>query len=370
MKRREFLHCSAITVAAASLVSSGSASAAEETPKLQFNADGKFKIAQFTDTHYRLDKQNDCIEAVRLIEETLEAEKPQLAVYTGDIVVGGDTRKGWDDILAPCIDRKVPYAVMLGNHDHENTKIPRRDIAAYIAGKPFSLTQLCPQEIYGATNYVLEIYDKDKVANLIYCLDSNAYPPPPYKGAYDWFHDEQIAWYRKQSRTYTEQNGGTPIPALAFFHIPLNEFGEMIHHQAVLATGNMTEYAAGNIIQVRRDNRMKAETRLVGQRFEIECPGAVNSGMFYAMWSQKDVMGIFVGHDHVNDYIGLHQNIALGFGRWSGSKTTYGGKYMTHGSRLFELKRDGGRMFKTWIRQRGGGIFYTVQVPADLLAEK
>jgi hypothetical protein len=144
----------------------------------------------------------------------------------------------------------------------------------------------------------------------------------------------------------------------------------MIHHQAVLASDKTTEYDADNIIRTRRDSRTGLESRLIGQRFEAECPGAVNTGMFYTMWSQKDVMGILVGHDHVNDYIGLYQGIALAFGRWSGSKTTYGGEHMTHGARIVELSSDGGRSFATWIRQRGGKTFYSVQVPGDFTVKK
>ena len=357
MKRRDFLHSSA-AAAAASFVTFDSLSAAESKPKLQFAEGGKFKIAQFTDTHYDSNKKEDCIEAVRMIEETFDAEKPQCAVYTGDIVVAGNTQEGWNDILAPCIERKIPYAVVLGNHDNEHTRLSRREIIEYVSGLPFSVTQLGPENVFGASNYVLEIFDGDNIANLLYCLDSNAYPQPPFKGAYDWFHDDQIAWLKKRSEAYTKQSGN-PIPALAFFHIPLCEYGEMIHHQAVQILGNVT--------QTRKDNRTNMDTAIAGQRFEMECPGSVNSGMFYAMWLQKDVMGIFVGHDHVNDYVGLFQGIALGYGRWSGTKTTYGSKQMTHGARLIELSKDGGRSFKTWIRQRGGQILFDVQVPEDLV---
>ena len=258
---------------------------------------------------------------------------------------------------------------MLGNHDDENTTLSRREIVEYISGLPFSVTLPGPKDIFGVSNYVLEIYDGDKLANLLYCLDSNGYPLSRSQGTYDWFHDDQIAWFKQQSETYTKRSG-IPVPALAFFHIPLNEFGEMVHHQAVLAIEGMAEHVPGNIIRTKKDNRMNLETSIIGQRFEMECPGAVNSGMFYAMWRQKDVMGIFVGHEHVNDYIGLHQGVALAYGRWSGTRTSYGGRHMTHGSRLIELHRDGGRSFRTWIRQRGGTTFFDVQVPEDLIVKK
>lgn len=337
---------------------------------LQFTDSGKFKIVQFTDAHYRTDKKEDCIETIRLIEEILDAEHPQLAIYTGDIVVAGKTKKGWDDILAPCIERKIPHAVVLGNNDSEKTKLSRREIVKYISKLPFSVTRPGPKNVFGVGNYVLEIFDGERLANLLYCLDSNSYPQPPHDGVYDWFHDDQIAWYKKKSKGYTKQNDGEPIPALAFFHIPLNEYGEMIHHQAVLAS-ELMEYKARAILRMKRDYRTDFEGVIIGQRFEIECPGAINSGMFYAMCSQGDIIGVFVGHNHTNDYIGLNHGIALAYGRWSGSNTTYGGRYITHGARIIELSNDGGRSFRTWIREgrireRDGKTFFAVQVPDDL----
>ena len=341
----------------------------EDTPlpsnTLQFTKSGKFKIVQFTDTHYRTDKKCDCIESVWLIEEVLDAEKPQLAVFTGDIVVAGKTKKGWHDILAPCIERKIPHAVVLGNNDSEKSKLKRRDIVKHISRLPYSVTCPGPKNVFGAGNYVLEIFDGDRLMNLLYCLDSNSFPTPPHKGVYDWFHDDQIVWYKKKSKGFTKQNGGKPIPALAFFHIPLNEFGEMIHHQAILSS-EITEYQAGAILGTKRDYRTDLESILVGQRFEIECPGAFNSGMFYAMGAQRDIMGVFVGHNHTNDYIGLNQGIALAYGRCSGSQTTYGGQYVTPGARLIELSNEGERSFRTWIRQRGGETFCDVMVPDGL----
>ncbi|MDR0870474.1 MAG: metallophosphoesterase family protein [Planctomycetaceae bacterium] len=366
MKRRDFLHCSATAVAAASFVFPLSVVRADEAPKtsavkLQFSEDGTFKIAQFTDTHYRSDKKDIAFESVKLIAETLEAEKPQLAVFTGDIVVHDpDTKRGWDDILSPCIEQKIPFAVVLGNHDHERATLPPRRIVDYIAEKPFSATQAGPENVFGASNYILEICDGDKVGSLLYCLDSNAYNnlnPQTRLNGYDWFRQSQIEWYKKQSAGYKQKNGGKPIPALAFFHIPLNEYGEMIHFKTFINEQNATVKPRGKNI-------------IAGVRNEWECPGAVNSGMFAAMLECGDVMGTFVGHDHVNDYVALHNGIALGYGRWSGTKTTYGSDKMKHGSRIIELKKGGERSFKTWVRVRGGEKIADIQVPQDLLEKK
>ncbi|MDR2171916.1 MAG: metallophosphoesterase [Planctomycetaceae bacterium] len=115
MLRREFLRAAAtVGVVASALPSNLQAENAKSDvkPKLQFNSDGTFKIVQITDTHYRNDK-DFAFESVKLIAETIAAEKPQLVVYTGDIVVGGDIYKGWDDILSPCIEGATAWAVAI-----------------------------------------------------------------------------------------------------------------------------------------------------------------------------------------------------------------------------------------------------------------
>jgi hypothetical protein len=355
MRRRDFL-TTAATVGVTATAFSNQVFQATETVadpiekksvRLCFKEDGTFKIAQFTDTHYRIDSKIIAIESVRLIEETLDAEKPQLVVYTGDIVANkkkftGNITQGWDDILAPCIERKIPYAVVFGNHECDHSEMSRREIVHYIAKKPYSLIQPSPSLITtGDTDYVLEIFDDNKIVNLIYCIDSGD-TGCPYGNGYNALRSDHVQWYREQSAAYTKQNGGKPIPALTFFHIPVNEFSEMMYFK-------------------ERDKAI-----IVGKRQEEECTCAINGGMFLAIRECGDTMGIFVGHDHVNDYIGMWCGIALAYGRWSGTKTTYGSDKIIHGSRLIELTKNTGRSFKTWIRQRGGEIFDNINVPKDL----
>jgi hypothetical protein len=188
----------------------------------------------------------------------------------------------------------------------------------YIAKRKYSLSSKGPEAIKGTGNYIIEISDGTNTSFLLYFMDSNAYSKIEGVKGYDWFGHDQVEWYRNASAGYSQKNG-SPIPALAFFHIPLNEYSDM-----TLARKNM-----------------------VGMKNEAECPGAINSGMFLAMRESGDVMATFVGHDHDNDYIGNYNGIFLAYGRFSGSTTTY--THMTHGARVIELTA-GEKGFKTWIR--------------------
>lgn len=74
--------------------------------------------------------------------------------------------------------------------------------------------------------------------------------------------------------------------------------------------------------------------------------------MFAAMRQNNDIIGIFTGHDHNNDYIGVLHNIALAYGRYSGGNTVYNnlGK---NGCRVIELQ-EGEKSFTTYIYILGG----------------
>lgn len=289
--------------------------------KLSFHKDGTFKIAQFTDTHIVCTKP-ETLDAIKLIGETLDKEKPDLVIFTGDVVTGKPARKGWEMALEPVIKRGVPFCIALGNHDAEQD-LTRKEIAQIVTSHPTNLNKKVNNLL---SDIVLDIKSSksNKTAALLYCMDSNDYSKIDTVKGYGWFSFNQIQWYRDQSSKYTKQNGGNPLPALAFFHIALPEY----------------KYAFENKKNVP-----------VGARLEAECSPKINSGMFTAMVESRDVMGIFVGHDHDNDYLASLYGIALGYGRFSGGKTTY--IHIQNGSRIINLK-EGERGFTTFIRLLDG----------------
>ena len=297
-----------------------------QTPVLRFDGEGKLKIAQFTDVHLDLGTEARRAEAEKTLAQMryiLDTERPDVVIFTGDVVTGSPAAEAWKRVLAPVAERKLPFCVVLGNHDAEQD-LTRGQIAAIVTSFPQSLNTLgANRELADA---VLEVNGAHGTAALLYCMDSHDYSPIKELDGYAWFTHEQVGWFRARSAAYTAANGGKPLPALAFFHIALPEY--------VAAWRN------------------PANTH-IGRAAEDECPGELNTGMFAAMRESGDVMGIFVGHDHDIDYIVAEKGIALGYGRFSGDNTTYNN--LRPGVRLLVL-RAGERSFESWIHERDGRI--------------
>jgi len=161
----------------------------------------------------------------------------------------------------------------------------------------------------------------EKASAILYCMDTNNKPAAHKYGHYDWIHFDQIQWYRQTSDDFTARNNNIPLPALTFTHIPLLEF---------------------KLIEGRETT--------AGNNYEGVASPDINSGAFCSMVEKKDVMGIFAGHDHDNDYIGMEQDIALAFGRISGIDA-YG--KLERGSRIILMYEDKFK-FDTWIRTPKG----------------
>ncbi len=299
---------------------------------LAFNRQGQFTVVQFTDIHYRAGV-NHSASSITMMEATLDEVKPDLVVFTGDIVVSKPSKKGWDEVLDVVISRGIPYLVTLGNHDDES-ELTREEVASYVASKDLVLNKDVQLEgVSGYLNTSLTVSGRNgKPAAILYAMDSQAYSRDERLKGYGWFDHNQVSWYRERSAQHKEAVGDT-LPALAFFHIPLPEYTE----------------AFDNLKNKRR-----------GVRYEAECPPFLNTGMYAAMFESGDVLGTFVGHDHVNDYLVDFHGIALAYGCFSGSANTY--QRSKNGARIIRLT-EGQHGFETWIREFDGVMVNRLSYP-------
>ena len=287
---------------------------AQNTEPLKFNENGEFKILQFTDLHWTPSsgKTQKTTETMRSV---IQKEKPDFIVLTGDLVTDEPAKKGWLDMTKVLVESQIPWTVTFGNHDEEHN-MPKEKIYLLLRKLPYFVGE--KGNVSGVLNFDLPIYNHqgNKVSSVLYFLDSHDYTYNPVLGKYDWIKLDQIDWYKKTSKKYTEANGGEKIPSTIYFHIPLLEF-----------------------------NFVANDSASIGDKLEGVASPDVNSGLFSAILEQKDIMGVFVGHDHDNNYIGNYKNVALGFGNVTGDDA-YGD--LERGGRVIILK-EGKFQFESYI---------------------
>lgn len=341
MDRRDFIRSGAAAGVAAVLPTIP-AHAATSTAKtyeprsLRFRPDGTFKILQFTDTHYIADNAH-AARAMRNVIEMLEMEKPDLVIHTGDVIFGKPTEKSLRDILAPIAERKIPFAVAMGNHDGQY-ELSRKEVFDVIKTIPYNINQGV-EGLYGDTNDIISILPSkggEKCPKwVLYLFDSGDSISDPDMKGYDYIHYDQIDWYRRQSKAFQEMNGGEPVPSLAFFHIPVPEFTYGLRYDT------------------HRDMK--------GNLGEDPSPANVNSGLFVAMKEQRDVQAIICGHDHDNDYAMKWRGMFLIYGRYSGGDTVYN-HLKPNGARIIQLT-EGEPGFRSWVRLYGGVVQQELRYP-------
>ena len=297
---------------------------------------GYFKIVQLTDLHYKLGVKASQ-QALDCIREMVTEEKPDLVMVTGDLIYSMPADSTLSVVLSTLSSLGVPFAITFGNHDYD-FKAPSAALYAQM-----QKTSHCVMPVQQGKNldYSLPVMSSNgkRTAAVLYCIDTHNRSSIAGVDGYQWITQSQITWYRQRSSVYKQQNGGKPLPALAFMHIPLPEYN----------------YATDN-----------TQCPMYGSRLERAYAPSLNSGMFTAMKEQGDVMGVFCGHDHDNDYAVAYYGILLAHGRFSGGNTEY--NHLKSGARVIVLK-EGKREFDTWIRERGGNTLYYTTFPKSYVKD-
>lgn len=294
---------------------------------------GLFTIVQFTDLHWSGGGKPD-LRSKALMEEIICAEKPDLVVFTGDLIHDKycpDPRAAFLQAVSCAESAGIPWAFVFGNHDAEE-KITRRELMELQATCTFSFSEAGPPEAAGVGNFLIPLYGAlGRPAAALYFLDSGSYAPAPV-GGYDWIRPSQVDWYVRNSAKLAACGG--PLPSLAFFHIPLPEYKQVWD-----------------------------ERTCCGVKYEEFDPPKINSGLFAAMLEQGDMLGTFAGHDHINDFCGELYGIRLCYGRGTGYGA-YGKVGFARGARVIRL-REGERSFETWLRLEGDAVQFAqpVHVP-------
>ncbi|WVQ75858.1 hypothetical protein IAR50_005491 [Cryptococcus sp. DSM 104548] len=358
-----------------------------------FHSDGSFKIMQIADLHYSVgtgecrdtDKEG-CIgdvDTATWLAEALDAEQPDLVVFSGDQLNGQESSYDSRSVLAkfakPVIDRKIPWAAVFGNHDSEIFG-DREEQIKTLQNMPYSLTRPGPKNVDGFGNYYIKLHSSD-ASNMhiftLYFLDSHDYQKrklPWSKPEYDYIKTSQIDWYRNVSssikpiqRPFTPDGASdlsgiwhrrsqpSRLPradqtlakpnAMMWFHIPLPEAYSPA--DTTLDNGELD----------------------VGTQKDMEGNSPRNSGFFYnaikaeteseegeGIWGTKtaEVKVLSHGHCHLTDRCRRVAGIWMCFNGGS-SFSGYGQADFDRRVRIYEISQYGEKV-ESYKRESSGAI--------------
>lgn len=229
----------------------------------------------------------DCVYARALVDHpNLDFNNPSnveiLASYAPDLIMfNGDTfmsaNKQVVDSFFEYVDKlNIKFGIAYGNHDLEG-----------LYGKMYidSVLKNCKNsiyknplndDVYGNSNYVINLKDGDDVKWQIIAMDTNTY----INNGYDIIHDDQIAWYEKQVI-----DGGN-APSLLITHIPINEYKKA---WSLETDGNFDpvpseDYNGDSIWWMNEDPNVSG----------------VENHFFEKIQELGSTQGIISGHDHLN----------------------------------------------------------------------
>ncbi|MBT1179369.1 metallophosphoesterase [Bifidobacterium vespertilionis] len=145
---------------------------------------------------------------------------------------------------------------------------------------------------------------------------------------------QALAWLAESQREMVRRNGdGRPVPAIAFQHIPPQEFYDCLKEVPPFTPNAVegTRAFAGRCYVLDR-SVCRPGSRL-GEA--IGCAD-VNCGQVQTMVDAGGYFALFCGHDHKNAFVGHVDGLDLGYAPTCGF-ASYGPKSRLRGIRLFEF---------------------------------
>ncbi len=343
--RKLFVGLLSLVLAVGMTACASPASAAPDAPDapLHFRADGSFRVMTISDIQ---DGADVSPAAITLMSLALDAEKPDMVVLLGDnifdwsmslLVSADNVKKSIDTFMAPIIERHVPFAVVFGNHD-QTVPFDKEAQWNYFQTLPGALgTMNKIGDRIGNYNLVVNNTDGKPVLNLWF-FDSGG---STFSAVGTQMEPEQLQWYTQASNKLTADNGGSPLPAVAFQHIPVPQMYDMLTPVAQ-GTPDAVQGSGTHAGTYYVANPDMVSDGTVG---EGPCVLEDEKAEFDTWRAQGDIMAAVFAHDHDNDFRGTVSGIDLMYDSSVGFYS-YGRGY-DHGVRVFDFQQDAVKDYQT-----------------------
>ncbi len=307
-------------------------------------SNGTFKIMQIADAQEFPYVSPD---TVRLIELAVEAEKPDLVIFTGDQIYGihpklwrknaeanvaGVLRK----ILSPVTEAGVPFAVTFGNHDAECGVPNARQAELYASLPGYVPGERMSDAVPGAFRLLI-CGKNDKPLFDVFCFDTRGSAAAGGRGV----TDEQLNWF--EAVRENERDTGIAPPALVFQHIPVPEYYNVINKVKKGTPGAVEAYGA------RKGSFYALPQKLTAAGgFMKETPSAASEKEFEILKKDGGVLALAAGHDHNNSFVAAFEGIDLIYTQGAGFHVY--GPHLKRGVRVFTLDEKEPAAYTTYTR--------------------
>lgn len=283
-----------------------------------------FRILQLTDIHFGLATHFN--EEWLYFDELIRRADPDLIIMTGDQFMNASTDVA-NKLYSYINSKGIPWTLTFGNHDRQGFYTPQfisrqETYDEYEHSYYIDLVD----DLAGHGNHYLNLEKGGDIKWQFFMIDSGSYHKTGFAYEYGIIDETQIDWYEEVIKEtnkvvqdvndFNEIDEGDVIPSLAFFHIPLHEYVDAWDaYQADEADGE----------GVFEDSGI--------------WHGYRNSGFFASALKLHSTKGMFVGHDHKNNFAINYQGIVLAYGVKSGRGIYHDPEKI--GGRVIDVHADG-----------------------------
>ena len=270
------------------------------------------------------------------IRTLIEKCKPDLITVSGDLAWAGYTHAY--TMLADYLESfQIPWAPIWGNHDNQNGAAYIDEVASRYLTYPHCLYEKGNPAL-GNGNYVIRIEENGKIVEALIMMDSHDkadFTNEQGETTQEWakLYPTQIEWYKQQSALLKAEGCKD---ATLILHIPLYAYrtASLAAFKDGIALNEVT------LAQSEQGECWKDEYKnSVGVQHENISSYPTDDGVFAVLKQDGLVKHILAGHDHVNNWIILHEGIKMIFALKTGAGCYW--EPAINGGTVFTVNQDG-----------------------------